>query len=75
MWVPDFGDDAFGALDTLLGVTSTITVATGVMNIWLQTPEATNGADHVCCRSCPVSTSKATPGRHSPGSDARYGVS
>jgi len=42
LWIPDFGDDVFGALDRLLAATSTMTVATGVMNIWRQTPEATN---------------------------------
>jgi probable F420-dependent oxidoreductase len=42
LWVPDFSGDVFGALDQLLAATSTITVATGVMNIWLETPEATN---------------------------------
>jgi hypothetical protein len=75
--IPDFGDDVFGALDTLLGATSTITVATGVMNIWLQTPEATNGADHVCLQVMPGLDFQSDAGkaRHSPGSDARYGVS
>ncbi|MCU1459835.1 MAG: hypothetical protein JWL73_3927 [Actinomycetia bacterium] len=52
VWIPDFGDDVFGALDRLLGATSTMTVATGVLNVWLQTPEAANAwwnglsADH-----------------------------
>lgn len=42
-WIPDFGDDVYGALELLLGATSDLVAATGVMNIWLQTPEATNG--------------------------------
>lgn len=52
VWIPDFGENVFAALDRLLGATSTMTVATGVMNVWRQTPEATNAwwselsADH-----------------------------
>lgn len=42
MWIPDFGDDVFAALEHLLDATSSMTVATGVMNVWRQTPEATN---------------------------------
>jgi probable F420-dependent oxidoreductase len=42
IWIPDAGGDVFGALDLLLAATTTITVATGVLNIWRQTPEATN---------------------------------
>ncbi|MGH9050527.1 MAG: TIGR03620 family F420-dependent LLM class oxidoreductase [Acidimicrobiia bacterium] len=42
LWIPDVGDDVFGAVDRLLTATSTMTVATGIMNIWLHTPEATN---------------------------------
>jgi probable F420-dependent oxidoreductase len=41
LWIPDVGGDLFGALDRLLQATTTITVATGVLNIWQQTPEAT----------------------------------
>jgi probable F420-dependent oxidoreductase len=41
LWVPDMGGDLFGALDRLLGATTSITIATGVLNIWHQTPEAT----------------------------------
>ena len=52
VWIPDFGDDVFAALDRLLRATSTLAVATGVMNVWRQTPGATNAwwnglsADH-----------------------------
>jgi probable F420-dependent oxidoreductase len=39
-WIPDLGGDLFGAFDNLLGVTSTMTIASGIMNVWKQTPEA-----------------------------------
>jgi probable F420-dependent oxidoreductase len=42
LWIPDTGGDLFGALDLLLDATSTVTVATGVLNIWQQTPDATS---------------------------------
>jgi probable F420-dependent oxidoreductase len=42
LWIPDIGGDVFGALDRLLRATATVTVATGILNIWRQTPEATN---------------------------------
>ncbi len=42
LWIPDPGGDVFGALDLLLEATATVTVATGILNIWRQTPEATN---------------------------------
>ncbi len=35
IWIPDVGGDVFGALDQLLAATSTITVATGILNIWM----------------------------------------
>jgi probable F420-dependent oxidoreductase len=34
VWVPDTGGDLFGALDRLLAATSTLTVASGILNIW-----------------------------------------
>jgi probable F420-dependent oxidoreductase len=42
LWVPDVGGDLFGALDRLVAATSRVTVATGVLNIWRQTPSAAN---------------------------------
>jgi probable F420-dependent oxidoreductase len=42
LWIPDAGGDLFGALDRLRAATSTITVASGILNIWRQTTEATN---------------------------------
>ena len=34
-WVPDVGGDVFGALTRLLDATSTMTVATGILNVWM----------------------------------------
>lgn len=39
LWVPDVGGPLFDSLDILLDATSTITVATGVLNVWTHTPE------------------------------------
>ena len=35
LWVPDVGGDLFAALDVLLDATSTITIATGILNVWM----------------------------------------
>ncbi len=37
LWIPDVGGDVFGALRDLLGATSTVTVATGILNLWMHT--------------------------------------
>jgi probable F420-dependent oxidoreductase len=42
LWIPDVGGDVFGALEHLLATTSRVAVATGVLNVWRQTPEDTN---------------------------------
>jgi probable F420-dependent oxidoreductase len=39
LWIPDVGGDVFGSLGNLLGATSTATIATGILNIWMHTPE------------------------------------
>jgi probable F420-dependent oxidoreductase len=39
LWIPDVGGDLFSALGSLLGATSTVTVATGILNVWMHTPE------------------------------------
>lgn len=45
--VPDFGgDDLYASLDRLLGATTTATIGTGVVNIWLHTPDAANAWWH-----------------------------
>lgn len=46
LWLPDVGGDLFGALANVLGSTSTTTVATGILNVWMRTPEET-AAQHV----------------------------
>lgn len=45
MWLPDVGGDLFASIDNLLGATSTVTVATGILNLWLHDAEET--ADRV----------------------------
>ncbi|HEX5266366.1 MAG TPA: TIGR03620 family F420-dependent LLM class oxidoreductase [Acidimicrobiales bacterium] len=35
-WIPDIGGDVFGPLTRLLDATSTMTVATGILNVWMQ---------------------------------------
>ncbi len=34
-WVPDVGGDLFAAVDNLLGATTSLTVATGILNLWM----------------------------------------
>jgi probable F420-dependent oxidoreductase len=41
LWIPDVGGDVFDAVANLLGATSTATVATGILNVWMHTPEET----------------------------------
>jgi probable F420-dependent oxidoreductase len=35
LWIPDVGGDVFGALHELLDATSTVTAATGILNLWM----------------------------------------
>jgi probable F420-dependent oxidoreductase len=35
LWIPDAGGNVFGAVDLLLEATTTLTVATGIVNIWM----------------------------------------
>lgn len=39
LWVGDVGGDLFTPLDNLLGATTTTTIATGILNVWMHTPE------------------------------------
>jgi probable F420-dependent oxidoreductase len=39
LWVGDVGGDLFTPLDNLLGATATTTIATGILNVWMHTPE------------------------------------
>jgi probable F420-dependent oxidoreductase len=41
LWIPDVGGDLFGPLENLLGATTRVTVATGILNLWMHTPEET----------------------------------
>lgn len=42
LWVPDVGGDLFGSLDTLLAATADVTIATGILNVWMHTPAETS---------------------------------
>jgi probable F420-dependent oxidoreductase len=46
LWIPDVGGDVFGAVRNLLAATSTATIATGILNLWMHTAEET-AAQHV----------------------------
>ena len=39
MWIPDVGGDVFGAVENLLAATTTATIATAVLNLWMHTEE------------------------------------
>ena len=41
LWIPDAGGDLFQSVERLLGATTGITVATGILNLWMHTPEET----------------------------------
>ena len=45
LWIPDVGGDVFGPLGNLLGATTTATIATGILNVWMHTPDET-AAEH-----------------------------
>jgi probable F420-dependent oxidoreductase len=45
LWIGDVGGDLFTPLANLLGATTTATVATGILNVWMHTPEET-AAEH-----------------------------
>jgi len=38
LWIPDVGGDLFGPLGNLLGATTTATIATGILNLWMHEP-------------------------------------
>lgn len=40
-WMPDVGGDVFSPVDNLLGATRDMVVATGILNLWMHTPEET----------------------------------
>ncbi len=39
LWIPDVGGDVLEAMEVLLGATERTTAATGILNIWMHTPE------------------------------------
>lgn len=41
LWIPDAGGDVFGAVEQLLDATSSVPIATGILNLWMHTPEET----------------------------------
>ena len=41
LWIPDVGGDLWTPLANLLGATRTATIATGILNLWMHTPEET----------------------------------
>lgn len=41
LWLPDVGGDVMGAVENLLSPTRRIVVATGILNLWMHTPEET----------------------------------
>jgi len=41
LWVPDIGGNLFEVLEALLASTSSIVVATGILNLWMHEPEVT----------------------------------
>ncbi|MER3453138.1 MAG: LLM class F420-dependent oxidoreductase [Chloroflexota bacterium] len=38
LWIPDVGGDVLASVETLLGATQGIVVATGILNIWMHDP-------------------------------------
>lgn len=38
IWLPDVGGDLFGAVENVLGATHSVTVASGILNLWLHEP-------------------------------------
>ena len=39
LWIPDTGGDVWTPLTNLLAATQSVTIATGILNIWMHTPE------------------------------------
>ncbi|MBU6317930.1 MAG: LLM class F420-dependent oxidoreductase [Acidobacteria bacterium] len=39
LWIPDVGGDLFASLANLLGATRTVTIATGILNVWMHTAD------------------------------------
>lgn len=41
LWIPDVGGDLWTPLASLLGATTSVTIATGILNLWMHEPEET----------------------------------
>jgi alkanesulfonate monooxygenase SsuD/methylene tetrahydromethanopterin reductase-like flavin-dependent oxidoreductase (luciferase family) len=39
LWIPDVGGDVFGAVELLMRSTERAVVATGILNLWMHSPE------------------------------------
>ncbi len=39
LWIPDVGGDVFGSVELLMSATKRAVVATGILNLWMHTPE------------------------------------
>jgi probable F420-dependent oxidoreductase len=50
LWIPDVGGDVFGAVRNLLAATTSATIATGILNLWMHTAEET-AAQHAALTS------------------------
>lgn len=46
LWLPDVGGNLFRTIETLLAATSSITVATGILNVWLHSAADTAAEYH-----------------------------
>ena len=44
LWLPDVGGDLFGSMRNLLAATSSVTIASGILNLWMHTPAETAAA-------------------------------
>jgi probable F420-dependent oxidoreductase len=44
LWIPDIGGDVFDAVERLMAATNTVTIATGILNLWMHSPEETAAA-------------------------------
>ncbi|MEO6125188.1 MAG: LLM class F420-dependent oxidoreductase [Ilumatobacteraceae bacterium] len=40
-WIPDVGGDLFAAVENLMQATNEMTIATGILNLWMHTPDET----------------------------------
>jgi probable F420-dependent oxidoreductase len=43
LWIPDVGGNVFAAIENLLQATSSVTIATGILNLWMHEADETAG--------------------------------